>query len=236
MKNILTTVFILVFGFIQAQKIIKKNIDYSSQYIDVEVKFATDIKVKTWDKQAIYFEASIYSLEEKYLDLYELNIETNNERTTIASNAIPMFKNSREDCLKKHDNKKKYCYNNGDWFEFNYTIYVPKNAKLKIHSINGDLKSEIIEGDFTADLINGDINIAKYSGELDLKTINGEIDIKMINADLVAETIHGDIYADEKLNFTSKDRHVGQKIFGRTASGKNKLRLNTINGNMYLRL
>ena len=58
----------------------------------------------------------------------------------------------------------------------------------------------------------------------------------MINADLVAETIHGDIYADEKLKFTSTNRHVGQKIAGRMGKGSNRLRLNTINGNMYLRL
>ena len=103
-------------------------------------------------------------------------------------------------------------------------------------SINGNLKSELIEGEFTADLINGDIDIAKYTGDLVLKTINGEIDLKMINADLVAETIHGNIYADEKLKFISTNRHVGQKIKGSTADGKNSLRLNTINGNMYLRL
>ena len=57
----------------------------------------------------------------------------------------------------------------------------------------------------------------------------------MVNANLVADTIHGDIYADEKLNFTSTNRHVGQKISGLIGNGKNKLRLNTINGNMYLR-
>ena len=58
----------------------------------------------------------------------------------------------------------------------------------------------------------------------------------MVNADLIAETIHGDIYADEKLKFNSGNRQVGQKISGRVEEGKNRVRLNTINGNMYLRL
>jgi len=98
------------------------------------------------------------------------------------------------------------------------------------------LKSEVIEGEFEADLVNGDIDIAKYSGNLNLSTINGEIDLKMVNAKLVAETIHGDIYADEKLKFTSTDRHVGQKISGSLGNASNSLQLNTINGNMYLRL
>ncbi len=111
-----------------------------------------------------------------------------------------------------------------------------KNRLPVASSINGDLKSEVIEGKFEADLINGDIEITTYSGELELSTINGEIDLKMINASLVAETIHGDIYADEKLKFASTDRHVGQKIIGSLGKASNRLRLNTINGNMYLRL
>ena len=235
MKNILTLILILFIGWVNAQKIIEKTIDYNNQYIDLDVRFASEIEVKTWDKTTIYFKADIYTKEGKYLDLYEVDINKGNSTISIESNAETILKKYWEDRKKNNPNKKRY-YNSEDWYQFNYVLYVPKNAKFKVSSINGDLKSELIEGDFSADLINGDIDIAKYSGDLNLKTINGEIDIKMINADLVAETIHGDIYADENLKFTSKSRHVGQKIFGRTSSGKNRLRLNTINGNMYLRV
>ncbi len=237
MKN-LVTIFLL--GFISltvnAQKIIEKNIDYKNQFIDVEVKFASLIEVKTWDKSTVYFKASIYTEDSKFQDLHKINIDENSSSINIESEAEPVFKAYRKDCLKNNPNRKRYCYNTGDLTEFNYIIYVPKNARFKISSINGDLKSEVIEGEFEADLINGDIEITKYSGELDLSTINGEIDLKMINASLVAETIHGDIYADEKLKFTSTDRHVGQKISGTLGKASNRLRLNTINGNMYLRL
>lgn len=238
MKNILILALILVFGLTHAQKIIEKTIDYSNQYIELDVKFASEIEVKTWGKSTIYFKADIYTKSGDYLDLYELAINKNSSSITIESNAEPILKKSWEDFRKNNPGKKrKYYYTDDDpEYKFTYVLYVPKNARFKVSSINGHLKSEVIEGDFTADLINGDIDISKYSGDLNLKTINGEIDIKMINADLVAETIHGDIYADEKLKFTSKDRHVGQTISGRTNSGKNRLRLNTINGNMYLRL
>ena len=237
MKNLGTTLlFILIVNLAQAQKIIEKNIDYKNQYIDVELKFASQIEVKTWDKQSIYFKANIYTEDEKFIDLYELDIDKSSGNVSITSDAMPVFEAFRKDCVKNHPDRKRYCYNSGDLYKFNYVIYVPKGARFKISSINGSLKSEIIEGEFTADLINGDIDIAQYSGDLDLKTINGEIDLKMINASLVAETIHGDIYADENLKFVSTDRHVGQRISGRTVNGKNRLRLNTINGNMYLRL
>jgi len=232
---------ILIFFFfclssVQSQKVIEKTLEYNNQYIDLDVRFASIIEVKTWDKSTVYFKADVYSEEKQYLDLYKLDINKSSRSITITSDATPMFETSRKDCLKKHKDRKRYCYNNGDLFEFKYTLYVPRNAKFAVSSINGDLKSEIIEGNFTADLINGDIEIASYDGDLDLKTINGAIDLKIKDAYLTAETIHGDIYADEKLQLNSSNRHVGQKISGKVKSGKNRLQLNTINGNMYLRI
>jgi hypothetical protein len=238
MKNLKSVVllFVLTINSVQAQKVIEKNLDYKNQYIDIEVKFASTIEVKTWEKSSVYFKADLYTKNGKFIDLYKLHIDENTNKISINSEAMPVFKATREDCLKNYPHQKSRCYNTGDLYEFNYVIYIPKNARFKISSINGNLKSELIEGEFTANLINGDIDIVKYAGDLNLKTINGEIDLKIINTSLVAETIHGDIYADEKLKFTSTNRHVGQKISGRTANGENSLRLNTINGNMYLRL
>ncbi len=237
MRNIGIT-FLL--GFISltinAQKIIEKNIAYKNQTINLDVKFASEIEVKTWDKPTVYFKADIYTLNGKYLDYYSLDIDEGTNTINITSEAEPVFKKLQDEWNTDHPNRKNRYYNSGDWYEFNYVLYAPKNAKFKISSINGSLKSEFIEGDFTVDLINGDIDIKKYAGNLDLSTINGEIDLPMRNTSLTAETIHGEIYADEKLKFTTTDRHVGQKIAGTTSNATNSLRLNTINGNMYLRL
>jgi len=221
---------------ISAQKVIEKSMDYNNQFIDVDLKFASTIEVKSWDRSSVYFKADIYAKEEKFLDYYHLDIGTNGSRISITSEAEPMFEAYQDDCLENNPNRKENCYNTGDHYKFKYVLHVPKGAKVKISSINGDLKSEVMEGNFTIDLINGDIEIDRYAGMLELSTINGAIDLRMIDASLVAETIHGDIYADEKLKFKSSDRHVGQKVSGQTANGSNSLFLNTINGNMYLRL
>jgi len=230
---------ILLLGLIslsaQAQKIIEKNIEYKNQFIDVEVKFASLIEVKTWDRSTVYFKADIATEDNKFQDRYELDINEGSSTISIESKAEPIFKAFHDEWNKNNPGKKRRYYNTGDMYQFKYVIYIPKNARFKISSINGDLKSEVIEGEFEADLINGDIDIAKYSGQLDLSTINGEIDLKMTDVKMVAETIHGDIYADEKLKFNSTDRHVGQKISGSLGKASNRLRLNTINGNMYLR-
>ena len=240
MKQIKTLKLTLLLGLISltlnAQKIIEKSFDYKGRVIDLDVKFASEIEVKTWDENSVYFKADIHTKDGKFLDDYKLDINETSNEIKITSVAEGVFKKFQDEWNENNkDNKRRY-YNTGDWYDSNYVLYVPKNAKFKVSSINGDLKSEIIEGDFTADLINGNITINTYSGNLNLTTINGEIDLKMVNANLVAETIHGDIYADGKLKFSSEDRHVGQKIAGQIADGKNRLRLNTINGNMYLRL
>ncbi|NAS10765.1 DUF4097 family beta strand repeat-containing protein [Poritiphilus flavus] len=218
-----------------AQRIIEKSLDYKNQVVELEVKFASEIEVKTWDKQSVYFKADLTTEDGKYLDQYVLDIREDDLRIEIASNAKPLFKKFQQEREKLNPGKKDYCCYDFD-YEFNYTLYVPKNARFSVNSINGNLKAELIEGDFTADLINGDIEIQQYSGDLDLSTINGAIDLKMRNTTMTAETIHGNIYADEKLELVSTERHVGQKVRGSFDNADSSLRLNTINGNMYLRL
>ena len=234
-KYILITLLSIIGIASNAQKVIEKNLEYTNQYIVVDLKFASDIKVATWDKNQVYFKADISTKDGKFQDSYQLKMEETSNKISIVSKPEAVFKKFQEEWNNDNPDKKKRYYNTGDWYNFTYTLYVPKNATFKISSINGDLTSDSIEGEFTADLINGNITIKAYVGTLDLTTINGEIDLRMDNASILAETIHGDIYADEKLQFSFKDRHVGQEISGTVAEGENTLRLNTINGNMYLR-
>ncbi len=235
MKNLQITILLSCLCFaVNAQKIIEKNIAYNNQTIDLDVAFASEITVNTWNKNEVYFKAIISTKKKKYLDLYQLKVIETKNLIAFTSDTDAIFKAKRKD-LKYQNNIKGHYVNTDDDYEFNYILYVPKNSKFKISSINGNLKSERIEGNFEADLINGDIEIEKYAGDLELNTINGEIDLKMIDAHLVAETIHGDIYADENLKFTVNNRTVGQKISGTTGKGSNILYLNTINGNMYFR-
>ncbi|MEW2920872.1 hypothetical protein AB1A65_05335 [Muricauda sp. ANG21] len=237
MKKIIIVAFMgLSVLSLSAQKIIEKNINYGGQFIDLDVKFASDIEVKTWDKSTVYFKADITTEEGKYLDLYKLKVDEGSSTISIVSDAKALFEAFHDEWNNSNPDKKKRYYFNGTTYEFNYVLYVPKNARFKVSSINGNLSAELIEGDFTADLINGDINIKKYSGDMDLKTINGEIDLTMTNTKMVAETLNGNIYADENLKLQVTDRHVGQKVEGSFDNAMHRLKLNTINGNMYLRL
>lgn len=233
MKKLVLLILIGILGpLLHAQKVIEKNIPFKNQRIEVEVKFASEIEVKTWDKSTVYFKADISTDEGKYLELYELDIDEGNGYISIVSEAEQVFKAFHKE---REQSGRKYYYTD-DMYDFNYVLYVPKNADFSVSSINGNLSSDVIEGNFTADLINGDIEIKKYAGNLELKTINGEIDLYVKNTSLMAETIHGNIYADENMKLNVTDRHVGQKIMAVMGQATHTLQLNTINGNMYLRL
>lgn len=220
----------LMFCLANAQKVIEKNLNHKGQFIEMNTAFASEIEVKTWDKPDVYFKATLTSENPELLEFYDLKISEDDNVLYIASDTEAFFDAYR--AKRKKEKKKYWCQE----YEFNYVLYVPKKAKFMIKSINGSVSSEEIEGDFEADLINGNIEIKSYSGDLTLNTINGEIDLNVGNASFTAETIHGDIYADENLKITSDDRHVGQKVRSISNNAGNRLKLNTINGNMYLRL
>ena len=248
MKNLIATLLLTVIGVnADAQRVIEKNIDYRGQIINIEVPFASEIELKTWDKPTIYVKASLVTEKGKYLDLYELNIRDTDNRIDIVSNADTLFKKYQEDYEKQNPQKESpsvgnITYSNRDViiheglkYQFDYVIYIPEGAEFEISSINGNLVSDVIKGNFTANLINGKINIKEYSGDLNLSTINGEIDIHPGESTWMAETIHGKIYADEDLAFTSEERVVGQQLQSAEMNGSSQLYLSTINGNMYLR-
>ena len=236
MKNFILALIGLCTLSLSAQKIIEKNINYSGQYIELDVKFASNIEVKTWDKSTVYFKADITTKDGKFIDLYNLDIDESNSSITISEDAIPVFKAFQNEWDKNHPGMKERGFMEDNTYTFNYVLYVPKNASFKVSSINGELQSDIIEGNFTADLINGDIDIKKYNGDMDLQTINGAIDLVMKDTQMVAETLNGNIYADEKMDLKVSSRHVGQKVEGSFGNASHRLKLNTINGNVYLRL
>lgn len=245
MKNLLFTLLLVTASIsANAQRVIEKNIDYNDQLINVEIPFASEIELKTWNKPEIYIKANLTTDEGKYLDLYELDIDESNNKINIVSKAEALFKEYQKDYKQTYNDKDKkgstivdgdIIIHDGMKYKFDYVIYIPEGAEFKLSSINGNLNSEVVKGDFSAELINGNIDIKEYSGDLKLSTINGEINLAVGDSNMTAETIHGNIYADENLKFTSEDRMIGQEIESKNLNSSNRLQLSTINGNMYLR-
>ena len=69
-KWIITAVVGLATLSLSAQKVIEKNFKYSGQFIDLNVKFASEIEVKTWDKSTVYLKADITTKNGKFIFRY----------------------------------------------------------------------------------------------------------------------------------------------------------------------
>ncbi len=235
MKTTIATAVLVLIGLTaHAQKIIEKTIAHNDRAIALEVKFASSITVRTWDKPQVYIKATIRTEGQRYQDDYKLHVTETANTIRIESDVKAIFEKFKEAWEQDPDKRKNY-YNTSDQYTFTYTLFVPKDAALEVSSINGSLSSENITGTFTADLINGDIEIAKYSGNLELSTINGIIDMPLTDVQMVAETVHGEIYLPKNVKFESSDRRVGEKISANVDGATHRLVLNTVNGNMYLR-
>jgi len=232
MKNL---IFILFLSFLStglfAQKITEKNIALkNNKNVFVNLKFADDIELKTWDKQEVYLKSTVNINDGKFDDYFELNIEDKVNTLVIKSGYGSLFKDHGWKSKKKNDD-----YSNNINIDAKYILYVPKNVALEIKSISGDANIKEYEGVLITDLVSGDITVEKYLGDLKLKTVSGDIDIKIDNASLTAKTVTGDIYSDENMVLNAEDKLVGQKVQGSFKNGTYKLNLSSVSGNIYLR-
>lgn len=111
--------------------------------------------------------------------------------------------------------------------------------------LNGSISIENISGPLTANSLNGEIEVlftkVSQSSPITINTVNGEVDITMpanTPADLSLGTINGEIYTNFDLSLPEKNglrAIVSRKTKGTINNGGVDIKLNTINGNIYLR-
>lgn len=228
MKKLLFLLFLITSFGLTAQREFKKEIDYNNELVEVDLRFASDIKIKTWDKSGIKVEASVALEEEEYYEMFDLKIASDDSRISISSNSEEIFK-------AHHENKTVILkYSDGLDHEFNYTLYVPKGVNLKVSSITANVTSDFLVGNIAVNLVSGDIDIKKYSGDLKLKSVAGKIDVNYKDASLKAKTLTGEIYARNELKLEKKKSFIGQEIENQLVDSGNSLTLDTVSGDIYL--
>ncbi len=235
MKNLLIlTVFCFVALQIHAQKVIEKNISTAAIEIKVAFKFAEDIVIKTWDKKEVYLKAEVSVNGGEFDDYFNLEIDNSSSLLNIKSDYGDLFDKWKKERGSNQKNNWGPC-NNLD-IDANYTLYLPKDSRLRVKSISGNVESENYQGELIVDIISGNIDIKNYAGDLNLKTISGDIDINIAKSRLKAETISGMIYSDKDLEFDhGKNRMVGSKVTGTFGDVKSELHLKTISGSIFIR-
>lgn len=246
MKNLTFILAVLLFLPAIAQKKIDKTIAFSSgKTIFLNLKYASDIKIKTWQKNEIAISVSV-----------NINNNTDNEEFILESTAtsseiqiksdIPNLKKIAKEPIKGSTQKQLYDGDNyGYWDKENkvyintgkqiladidYEIFVPATADVRIKTIGGNVK---MEGE---------------TGKYDIESSSGKIDLTLSEnqkRSLVLKTITGEIYANLPLQLaeeTKKDNldlvgggKFNQNLKAKINGGGTEIRLTTISNNIYLR-
>lgn len=112
-------------------------------------------------------------------------------------------------------------------------------GKIKASAASGSIALTDITGSVQANTASGDIKAVFESvtpGEpLEFSTASGDVEVMFksdINADLDIETIKGEIEIAEKFQISLEKQIVGQRASGRIGAGDQRLKINTVNGDI----
>lgn len=231
MKNAFLLVFALLALNVSAQKKISKTIPFQNQAVEVEFDFASSIEIISWDKPFIEVQVDVWTEDQQYTDLFQLEVKEGSEKLELNSTSKDLFRAYQKD----HKLFSSGVINTQSLdHEFEYTLYLPKDIKLDISSITGNIYSEYIEGDIAADLINGTIAIKDFKGNLKLESINGVIELPGKNSSIKAKTVTGSIKSHPDLVLEYKDRFIGEEVELQVRNSSNSLDLHTVNGKIIL--
>lgn len=144
-------------------------------------------------------------------------------------------------------------------------IYLPANQNISVRStgqgdiellgflgeieataeLNGDIDIREISGPLTANSLNGEIEVQftkiNQSSPITIYSTNGALDITMPKdtpADLFFGTVNGKVYTNFEFTVPNKEGLrpiVSKKVNGSINNGGVSIKLNTTNGNIYLR-
>jgi hypothetical protein len=231
MKNLITVLIMSLLSYQTfAQKIIDKKLPWSSgQVANLNLRFGDSIRVRYWDKPEISVRISVVVNGGRLNEALLVTANTSGEEISLKTDfdqAI-LKQGKAEDC----PGQKGTSFNRGDgngtrYFtcsEINYQVFLPRQAKLKLETINGNI-----------DIVGGTAGVF-------VKTISGYVDMswpKANGANLSMKTITGEVYSDLNIDFKGKKEKnpiVGYQLLGAVNGGGPEVRLESISNNVYLR-
>lgn len=223
MKTLSLLLLVLIIVNVQPEKKVEKEVAYKGQQVVADLDFASDIKVKTWKKLAVKIVASVKMEDEKYKDMYELKMNSNDSKIEICSNTGDLLEAYHDEFGRRNDLKQ----------EINYTLFVPEGVEMELSSVTGSLTSKFLQGNIKIALVVGDVNIEKFKGQLDVESVTGKIKLPVKDSSYKAQTVMGNIHGNDP-EAEKKKGFVGQEMIKELQNSQNQLTLSTITGDIYL--
>ncbi|MGY5846150.1 hypothetical protein ACW6QP_01925 [Salegentibacter sp. HM20] len=232
MKTIFTLCLLCLSLSLQAQKLIEKEIDYSGEQVNLNLKFASEIELTVTDEAKIKLKAWLKTSHEHYTEMIDLEISEETGEINISSNTQEVFQAFQDNELQIEGG---LLYTNNLDHEFIYQIQVPKHIKLAVSSITANISSPYFTGELTTDLFSGDIYIENFEGVLALNTVSGNIEIPVLNSSIQANTIVGNIEVDKEFDYALQEKFVGKELKLSNANYTNSAKIKSVNGLIKLR-
>jgi hypothetical protein len=144
---------------------------------------------------------------------------------------------------------------------FDFELHVPAATKVTLSTVNdGDIKVERVSGGFNVQNVNGGVELDAVSGAGDAKTVNGDVKATFaanpgancsfstvngsvhtyfrpnLSAQLRYKTLNGEVYTDFPVNTVGDTVNSALRRFssGQVGSGGPEIRLDTLNGNIFV--
>jgi hypothetical protein len=230
MKNILFLIaFALLCSPLLAQKIIENKLPYETgKTVNLNLKFADSIKVRYWDRSEVSVRIAVTINKGKLNDgllvtksttAGEVILKTDFDQELLKQGKGEDCPGNKKGTWNSDDGKNRYYVCS----EINYQVYLPRQAKLKLETINGN------------------IDIEGATSTVQAKTISGYVDMswpKAKGANVAMKTITGEVYSDLNIEFKNKkqkDPIVGYLLEGTFNGGGPEVRLESISNNVYFR-
>ena len=140
-----------------------------------------------------------------------------------------------------------------------FEVRVPAGVRFDGSTVAGDVEATGLRSDVTGSTVSGDVRLSTtgsawgstVSGDLDLEmgrldprrtdfsTVSGDITLRLpasFDAEIRFESVSGDFRSDFDGRFDRDEgKWVGTEVWGTIGSGGQRIRLETVSGNAYLR-
>jgi len=216
----------------------------------VKIESKADITIQTHDSNELLIRRSSYSGTPDRAKGLRLIGEGGEDNTDIGFYVIKEGNNLLVRNLRKQENAKIFLPSSQ-----NVSVVSNWNGDIQISgfkgeietsaTLNGSIQIDNISGPLTANALNGtiDVTFAKVNqnSPISVYTTNGALDITLPEstpANLFLASTNGEIYTNFNLNIPDKNglRSISsKKVKGAINNGGVTIKLNSTNGNVYLR-
>lgn len=191
------------------------------QTADINLKFASNIKVSSWNKSELYIKTIITYEDKEHLKIHQMDVQEQGSKLMITADYVKdFFKGKKYNCwggcdqADQNENQDCIC------FKLEFEIMMPKNAKVKLETISGNIELQDLDG------------------PLDAKSISGFIDLGLkpsTSSNLSFKSVTGEIYTDFDIDLDKNSSAFSKKLNAALNGGGPVIALETVSGDIFFR-